>query len=140
MQKFDVVVEAVRYKNGKIELVRVYERRGASFTDRILMDRKTLLERLKDGKRFVTGQRKEYLASTFEVGKPVKLVGGDGKQVVTTCLPSCPASVTGLPTSNVPPRYSLRWPVTQCLPAFRRSRRDLRSSRTRSVKAAPRRS
>jgi hypothetical protein len=84
MPKFDVVIEAVRYNNGKIEVVRAYERRGATFSDRILLDRKTLLERLKDGKRFVTGQRKEYLGSTFDVGKSVKLVGQDGKQVVTT--------------------------------------------------------
>ena len=84
MQKFDVVIEAVRYKNGNIEVVRAYERRGATFSDRILLDRKTLLERLKDGKRFVTGQRKQYLGSTFDVGKSVKLVGQDGKQVVTT--------------------------------------------------------
>ena len=84
MPKFDVVIEAVRYKNGKIDIVRAYERRGATFSDRILLDRKTLLERLKDGKRFVTGQRRQYLASTFEVGKPVKLTGQDGKQVVTT--------------------------------------------------------
>ncbi len=98
MQKFDVVVEAVRYKNGKIELVRVYERRGASFTDRILMDRKTLLEWLKDGKRFVTGQRKEYLASTFEVGKPLKLVGADGKQVVTTLADADHDELEGVPS------------------------------------------
>src|SRR5512135_1014579 len=84
MQKFDGVIEAVRYKNGKIDVVRGYERRGATFSDRILLDRKTLLERLKRGKRFVTGQRKQYLASTFEVGKPVKVIGQDGKQVVTT--------------------------------------------------------
>lgn len=98
MQKFDVVIEAVRYKNGKIELVRGYERRGASFTDRILMDRKTLLERLKEGKRFVTGQRKEYLASTFEVGKPIKLVGGDGKQVVTTLAAAEHDDLEGVPS------------------------------------------
>ncbi|HEY6072947.1 MAG TPA: hypothetical protein VIV15_06005 [Anaerolineales bacterium] len=84
MQKFDVVIEAVRYKNGKIELVRGYERRGPTFSDRVLLDRPTLLERLKDGKRLVTGQRKEYLASTFDLGKPVNMLEQDGKQVVTT--------------------------------------------------------
>jgi hypothetical protein len=84
MQKFDVVIEAVRYKSGKIELVRAYERRGPTFSDRVLLDRKMLLERLKEGRRFVTGQRKELLASTFDVGKPVKLEGQDGKQIVTT--------------------------------------------------------
>ncbi|MBI3739740.1 MAG: hypothetical protein HY258_11885 [Chloroflexi bacterium] len=84
MQKFDVVIEAVRYKNGKIDVVRAYERRGATFSDRVLIDRKTLLERLKNGKRFVTGQRKELWASTFEVGKPIKLIGEEDKQVVST--------------------------------------------------------
>ena len=84
MPKFDGVIEAVRYKGGKIELVRAYERRGATFSDRVLLDRKTLLERLQAGKRFMTGQRKELLASTFEVEKSVNLSGQDGRQVVTT--------------------------------------------------------
>ena len=46
MSKFDGVIEAVRYKSGKIDLVRAYERRGASFGDHVILDRKTLLERL----------------------------------------------------------------------------------------------
>ncbi len=84
MPKFDGVIEAVRYKSGKIDVVRAYERRGATFSDRVLLDRKTLMERIKKGKRFVAGQRKEFWASTFDVGKPVKLSGADDKQVVTT--------------------------------------------------------
>ncbi len=84
MPKFDGVIEAVRYKGGKIDVVRAYERRGPTFSDRILLDRKTLIERLQKGKRFVTGQRKEYLASTFEVAKSVILEGQNGRQVVTT--------------------------------------------------------
>ena len=84
MKKSDFVIEAVRYKNGKIDIVRGYQRRGPTYTDHILLDRKTLLERIKEGKLVVTGQRKEFLASTFEVGKPVKVVEQDGKQVVTT--------------------------------------------------------
>jgi hypothetical protein len=98
MQKFDVVIEAVRYKGGKIEMVRGYERRGPTFSDRVLLDRKTMLERLKDGKKFVTGQRKEFLASTFEVGKPVKLVGQDGKQVVTTLPEGNHDELEGVPS------------------------------------------
>ncbi len=84
MSRFDGVIEAVRYKAGKIEVVRAYERRGATFSDHVLLDRKTLVERLEQGKRFVTGQRKEYWASTFEVGKPVALEGQDGHQVIST--------------------------------------------------------
>ena len=84
MPKYDGVIEAVRFKNGKIDIVRLFERRGATFSDHVLLDRKTLLEKLNQGKRFVTGQRKEFLASTFEVGKAVNLAGKDDRQVVTT--------------------------------------------------------
>jgi len=84
-QKFDGVIEAVRYApDGKIELVRAYERRGGAFSDHVLIDRQGLLEKLKSGKRFVTGERKILWAGSFEVGKPVKLVGRNGSQVVTT--------------------------------------------------------
>jgi hypothetical protein len=84
MTKFDGVIEAVRYKSGKIDIVRAYERRGATFSDRVLLDRKTLIERIKRGKHFITGERKEFLASTFEVGKLVNLIGADDKQIITT--------------------------------------------------------
>ncbi len=98
MAKFDGVIEAVRYKNGKIDVVRAYERRGATFSDQVLMDRKTLLERLKDGKRFVTGQRKELLGSTFEVGKPVMVAGSNGKQIVTTTTTAEHDALEGVPS------------------------------------------
>jgi uncharacterized protein YjhX (UPF0386 family) len=97
MSKFDGVIEAVRYKSGKIEVVRAYERRGATFSDHVLLDRKTLLERLKQGKHFVTGQRKQYLASTFEVGKPVNLMGNDGKEVLTTAAQQDHDELEGVP-------------------------------------------
>jgi hypothetical protein len=74
--KYDGVIEAVRYAaDGKIELVRAYERRGATFSDRILLDRPTLVERLKKGEKFITGKRKELLGSTFETAKHVQLQG-----------------------------------------------------------------
>src|SRR5271169_4040692 len=84
MTKFDGVIEAVRYRGGKIDLVRAYERRGATFSDRVLLNRKTLIERIQQGKRFITGERKEFMASTFEVGKSVNLFGVDDKQTITT--------------------------------------------------------
>lgn len=83
-QKFDGVIEAVHFKNGQIALVRAYERRGASFSDRVLIERKDLLERLKNGKKFVTGSRKEFWGGTFEVGKPVLVVKRDGKEFLST--------------------------------------------------------
>lgn len=83
-KKFDGIIEAVHYKNGQIVTARIYERRGASFSDRILVERKDLLERIKNGKKFITGSRKEYWASEFEVGKPVLVVTRDGKDVLST--------------------------------------------------------
>jgi len=84
-KKFDGVIEAVRYNpDGQIALVRGYELRGVTYSDRILLDRDTLLERLKNGKKFITGQRREYWASTFDFGKAVKAQTKDGKEVITT--------------------------------------------------------
>lgn len=83
-KKFDGVIEAVRYKNGQIVVVRAFERRGAAFSDRIMMDRKELLERLKQGRKFIIGKRKELLAGTFEEGKAVQLVSRDGKDFIAT--------------------------------------------------------
>ncbi|MBP6209848.1 MAG: hypothetical protein KA473_10455 [Anaerolineales bacterium] len=76
-KKIDGVIEAARFKNGQIMVVRAYERRGATFSDRVVLDRKTLLERLKNGKQFVVGSREEFLASTFKYGKPVRLFAQD---------------------------------------------------------------
>ena len=84
-KKFDGVIEAVRYKNGQIEVVRAFERRGATFSDRIMVTRKQLLERLKKGQKFVIGKRKEFLASTFEVqDKPVRVLDRNDQEIIAT--------------------------------------------------------
>jgi hypothetical protein len=84
MLKFDGVIEAVRYKGSKIEMVRAYERRGAAFSDHVLIDGPTLMAHLQQGRRFVTGQRKHLMAGTFDVGQPVILSGQNGDQIVIT--------------------------------------------------------
>ena len=84
-KKFDSVIEAVRYKNGQIEVVRVFERRGATFSDHIMVTRNELLERLKKGQKFVVGKRREFLASTFDIqDKPVQVLDRNGKEIITT--------------------------------------------------------
>jgi len=84
-KKFDGVIEAVRYKNGQIDVVRTFERRGAAFTDRIMLDRQEFLNRLKKGKKYVVGKRKEFLAGTFEVQeKPVQVVDRNGREIIST--------------------------------------------------------
>jgi hypothetical protein len=97
-KKFDGVIEAVHYaRNGQIDFVRAYERRGTSFSDRVLLDRKTLLERLKAHKRFVTGERKLLLASTFESGRNVNLVTHDGREFVSTRAEATEDTLEGVP-------------------------------------------
>jgi hypothetical protein len=83
-KKYDGVIEAVRYKDGQIEEVRAFERRGAAFSDRIMIPRQKLLKRLKDGKKFVVGQRKEYFAGTFDTSKPVQVVSRGGREFIAT--------------------------------------------------------
>lgn len=74
--KFDGLIEAVRYSSdNKIDVVRAYERRGATFSDHIVIKRAQLVERLRKGEKFVTGLRKEFLGSTFESAKSVHLNG-----------------------------------------------------------------
>jgi len=84
-QKIDGVIEAVRYTpDDQIEMVRAYVRQGAAFSDLVLLDRNTLLEKIKKGKIFYTGQRKEYWAGTFDLNKTVCSMSSDGKEYLTT--------------------------------------------------------
>lgn len=82
--KFDGVIEAVRYSsNGHIVLVRMYERHGAAWSDHILLERKNLVACMKNGKRFVTGQRKVYFGGIFETDQAVRYQGNGNGFVVT---------------------------------------------------------
>ena len=84
-KKFDGVIEAVRYKNGQIEVVRTFERRGAAFTDRIMLSRKEFLDRVKKGKKYVVGKRREFLAGSFDVQEnPVRVLERDGQEILST--------------------------------------------------------
>ena len=84
-QDFDGVVEAVHYKKtGRIDWVRAYERRGPTWSDHLIIDRKTLLKKLEEGKRFFAGKRNVFNASEFKLGK--KLViddNGKGEVIIT---------------------------------------------------------
>jgi hypothetical protein len=83
-KKIDVVIEAVRYKNGQIVVVRGYERRGTTFSDRVLIDRKTLLEKLQKGNQISIGSREEFKASTFKLERKVLLVNQDNREWIST--------------------------------------------------------
>ncbi|MHC1782144.1 MAG: hypothetical protein AB9891_05170 [Anaerolineaceae bacterium] len=83
-KKFDGLVEVVRYlQSGVIDCVRVYERRGPTFTDRILLDRETFLVKLKEGKKYVTGRRVPQFGSTFEVDEIIKVANTTKGEFIT---------------------------------------------------------
>ncbi len=81
--KFDGVVEAAHYKpDGQLDWVRVYERRGAVFSDRLLMSREAFIRQLRAGKRYMVGERIQNLGAMFNVTQPVHLLSQDGQQVI----------------------------------------------------------
>ena len=75
--KIDGVIETVRYApDGRIRMVRMFERRGVVWSDHIIVDRKTLVEKLNAGRIIVIGSRRQYLGSMFETGERVSLQKG----------------------------------------------------------------
>ena len=83
--KVDGVVEGVRYdSSGLVKWVRVYLRRGPTFSDHLLLDRQALIDQLKAGKDFRAGERVEFMASTFKLSKPLRLVSKGGKDLLVT--------------------------------------------------------
>jgi hypothetical protein len=94
-RKVDGIIEAVRYSpDGKIEVVRAYERHGVVWSDRILLGRHDLSERLKQGKHFVVGERKLFLGSMFETGTDVHQVQDS---IVTNGLTNAHDLLNGVP-------------------------------------------
>ncbi len=82
-QKFDGVIDAVHFmSDGALAWVRMYERRGPTFSDLILVDRSDLVQRLKAGKKYVLGQRILLRASEFEITQALHLVQQDGHEFV----------------------------------------------------------
>jgi len=96
-KKIDGVIEAVRYKNGQITMARIYEKRGATFSDRIMVERKVLLERVQKGLQYVTGTREELLASTFTTGKSVLLVKNNDREFLSTRNTATNDELEGVP-------------------------------------------
>ncbi len=84
-QKADIVIETVRYKpNGEMDWVRVYERRGPTFSDLIILSREELVKCLRDGQKVFAGKRIPFMASTFELSRPVILKQNSGSLVILT--------------------------------------------------------
>ena len=77
--KYDGVVEAVHYTpDGQVAWVRAYLRRGFIFSDRTMLDRETLIDTIKSGKRMVVGKRVPLMGANFEVSDAIKIVKQNG--------------------------------------------------------------
>jgi len=83
--KYDGVVEAVHYKSeGVVEWVRAYLRRGAIFSDHVLIPRADFVSLLKSGRKFVIGQRTPYLGGTFETSLAINLISIEERELIVT--------------------------------------------------------
>jgi hypothetical protein len=79
----DVVVEAVHYaSSGEVEWVRVYERRGPTYSDRLIKTRGELIHLLRNGKRVFGGKRIPLMASTFELFTPIDYIRQEGNFIL----------------------------------------------------------
>jgi len=84
-RKIDGVIEAVKYNKDKsIDWVRFYERRGYAYSDRLLLGREQLINRLDAGELFYTGQRTQYQGNTFNTQKKVITEDRNGNRIVLT--------------------------------------------------------
>lgn len=81
--KYDGVVEAVHYApDGQVAWVRAYLRRGFVFSDRVMLDRETLIDYLKSGKRMVIGKRVPLMGANFEVSDALSVVQKNGQDIL----------------------------------------------------------
>jgi hypothetical protein len=81
--KLDGVLEAAHYKvDGQLDWVRVYERRGSGFSDRLILGREAFIAELKAGKRYYIGERIPYMGGQFNVSQPVRLLQKQGGEVI----------------------------------------------------------
>lgn len=77
--EYDVVVVAARFeKPGKIAWVRAFERRGPTWSDRRMIQREDLIERIRAGERFVTGERIQFEAGSFKTGETIRVEDHNG--------------------------------------------------------------
>jgi hypothetical protein len=83
-QRWDGVIETVHYApNAQIDWVRAYERRGATYSDVVLLKREALIRKIQSGRKFASGRRMPNLAGTFTALEAVRLEGsGETAHVV----------------------------------------------------------
>jgi hypothetical protein len=81
--KYDGVIEAVHYtKDGQVDWVRAFLRRGPTWSDRVIMKRQDLIDEIKSGRKVMLGKRVKMMGGTFEVSSPVQVSDASGKEVL----------------------------------------------------------
>lgn len=99
-ERYDLILEAAHFSpNGQLEFARLYERRGPSYSDRVIFTREMLIEALKKNKKAAIGTRVKREASTFEIQSPVYLSSLSSPEVLVTTDGSSEStdSLPGLP-------------------------------------------
>ena len=75
---YDGVVVAAHYTpQGEIDWVRAFVRHGFVFSDRMDLDRETLIKFLREGKKFKTGKRITYQGNDFQVHDDIQIIEND---------------------------------------------------------------
>lgn len=84
-RKFDGVIEAIRTTpGGMLVSARIYERRGPTWSDRVIIPRIELVRRLQAGQKIVIGKRIANLGSTFDLKSQVRLVCANGDEILVS--------------------------------------------------------
>lgn len=74
IKKIKGVIDAVHYlTNGKIGFVRLYERRGAVWSDHLIVNRDDLVASIRTGNKYATGKRKNYLGSSLVIDSEIMI-------------------------------------------------------------------
>jgi len=57
---------------------------GATFSDRMILNRQALIANIQSGKHYFIGERVPQMASTFDIAQAVQIVEKNGKQYLVT--------------------------------------------------------
>jgi hypothetical protein len=83
--KIDGVIETVHYSpDGQITYVRAYQRRGASFSDVVLIKREDLVRLLNSGEQYYTGERVYAMGTEFKTFERLQVVPSPDGNVILT--------------------------------------------------------
>lgn len=84
-EQIDGVIETVHYApDGQIAYVRAYQRRGAAFSDVVLIKREELVNILRAGKKYYTGERICGMGAEFKTFEKLQVLPSPGGEMILT--------------------------------------------------------